>query len=272
MKARIFPSVTFLSMLLVCSGLSQSNGGGPGPSLEPANAVEPVNRPSALPMAFRPFTRVGLDVQAGLGGIGFEVALPLLRKFNLRGGSDFFGYSTTFQEQGATVAANLRMRSGHASLDWFPFRGRFRLSPLVVFANNNRVQASALIPPGSTITLDGSEYISSSTDPLHGSGSIDFRRVSPGFTLGWGNIIPRGHGHLSFPLEAGFYYLGQPGLKVSFSGSACDPALPQSIGCMPVGEDPAFQQDLAAFIARTRNNLSYASYFPIVSMGVGYAF
>jgi hypothetical protein len=39
-----------------------------------------------------------------------------------------------------------------------------------------------------------------------------------------------------------------------------------------VGEDPAFQQDLAAFIARTRNNLSYASYFPIVSMGVGYAF
>jgi hypothetical protein len=270
-KTGILPSVAFLSVVLVCSGFSQSSGS----SLEPANVVEAVNGPAsrpALPMAFRPFTRIGLDVQAGLGGIGFEVALPLLRRFNLRGGSDFFGYSTTLQEQGATVAANLRMRSGHASLDWFPFRGGFRLSPLVVFANNNRVQAGALIPPGSTITLDGSDYISSSTDPLHGSGSIDFRRVSPGFTVGWGNIIPRGHGHLSFPLEAGFYYLGQPGLKVSFSGSACDPTLPQSIGCMPVGEDPEFQQDLAAFIARTRKNLSYASYFPIVSMGVGYAF
>jgi hypothetical protein len=267
MKAPIVAPVVFVFVALSflgCSGVAQNNAVSSSP-------VEPVLE-SATPIAFHPPTRVGVDAQAGLGGIGFEVALPLFRKFNVRAGSNFFGYSTTFQEQGANVAANLRLRSGHASLDWFPFRGRFRLSPLVVFANNNRVQASALIPPGSTITLDGSDYISSSTDPLHGGGSIDFRRVSPGFTLGWGNIISRKHGHFSFPLEAGFYYVGQPGLKVSFTGSACEPAVPQSIGCMRVNEDPAFQQDLAAFIARTRHNLSYASYFPIFSLGVGYAF
>ena len=219
-----------------------------------------------------PFSRVGFDAQMGVNGIGFDVATPLARRINLRVGSEFFTYSTTFQEQGANVAANLRMRSGHAALDWFPFKGSVRVSPLVVFANNNRAQATALIPAGNTITLNGEDYVSSASDPLHGAGSIDFRRVSPGLSAGFGNIISREGRHFSFPVEAGFYYVGQPGLKVTFTGSACDPKLPPALGCESVDQDAGFQQDLAAFIARNRNNLSYASYFPIFSVGFGYSF
>ena len=226
----------------------------------------------AMPRPFRPFSRVGIDSHAGLGGIGFDVATPLSRRFNIRAGSDFFGYATTFQDQGANVAIHLRTRFGHASLDWFPFGGRFRLSPLVVFANNNRAQATAVIPPGDTVTLNGQDYISSLTDPLHGSGSVDFHKASPGFTLGYGNVIPRTRGHFSIPIEAGFYHVGQPELKVSFSGSACDPTQPPAIGCESVGQDAGFQQSLAAFIARNNHNLSYASFFPIFSAGFGYAF
>ena len=233
-------------------------------SLPPSGVVRP--------KSFRPFTGIGIASHTGLAGVGFDVATPLSRKFNLRAGSDFFSYASTFQQQGANVAINLRMRSGHASLDWFPFGGRFRLSPQVVFANNNRLQATALIPSGSTVTLNGHDYISSFTDPLHGSGLIEFRKVSPGFTLGFGNIIPRTKSHFSIPVEMGFYYAGQPGLKVSFSGSACDPTQPPSIGCQSVDQDPGFQQNLSAFIARNNNNLSYASFFPIFSVGFGYAF
>jgi hypothetical protein len=227
---------------------------------------------AVLPWTIRPFSRIGFDSHAGLGGIGFDIATPLSRRFNIRAGSDFFGYSTTFQDQGANVAANLRMRSGHATVDWFPFGGRFRLSPLVVFANNNQAKATALVPPGSTITLNGQDYISSFTDPLHGGGSVDFRKASPGFTLGMGNVIPRTGNHLSIPIEAGFYYVGQPGLKVNFTGSACDPTQPPAIGCESVDQDPGFQQNLAAFIARNNHNLSYASFFPVFSVGFGYAF
>jgi hypothetical protein len=227
---------------------------------------------SAKPQSFRPFSMLGIDSHGGIGGIGFDVATPLARKFNIRAGSDFFGYSSTFQEQGASIGANLRLRSGHASLDWFPFGGRFWISPQVVFANNNRVRATALIPPGSTITLNGQDYISSLTDPLHGSGSVDFRKTSPGLTIGFGNIIPRTRSRFSFPVEAGFYYVGQPGLKVAFSGSACDPTEPPEIGCEAVNQDPGFRENLAAFIARNNNNLSYASFFPIFSVGFGYAF
>jgi hypothetical protein len=196
----------------------------------------------------------------------------LAKKFNLRAGSDFFGYATSFQEEGANVAINLHMQSAHVSLDWFPFGGRIRLSPLMVFANNNRVLATALIPSGSDVSLNGQDYISSLADPMHGTGQIQFRKVSPGLTVGLGNLIPRSGSHFSAPIDAGFYYVGQPGLKVTFTGSACDPAYPQSIGCESVTQDAGFQQSLAAFIARNNHNLSYASFFPVFSVGFGYSF
>jgi hypothetical protein len=238
----------------------------------PASFVTLPPRTVTTPKTFHPFSTIGFDSHTGLGGEGFNIATPLARRFNLRAGADFFSYSTTFQEQGANVAINLRMQTGHASLDWFPLNGRFRLSPLLVFANNNRILATALIPSGSTVTLNGYNYISSATDPIHGNGCIDFRKVSPGLTLGLGNIIPRTRSHISIPIEAGFYYVDQPNLQVSFSGSACDPSYPQSVGCQSVTHDPEFQKNLAAFIARNNHNLSYASFFPILSMGFGYAF
>lgn len=220
----------------------------------------------------RPFSSVGIDAHIGIGGIGFNVATPLARKFNLRTGLDFFSYGTSFQEQGADVTANLRLRSGHATLDWFPFGGRFRLSPLLVYGNNNRVLATALVPSGSAVTLNGQDYVSSSTDPLHGRGSVDFRKVSPGFSVGFGNISPRTKSHFSIPVEVGFYYVGQPRLKVAFTGSACDPTQPPAIGCQSVDQDADFQHDLAAFVARNNHNLSYASFFPVFSIGIGYRF
>jgi hypothetical protein len=234
-------------------------------------AVPPYGQKSSS--FYRPFTRMGYDSHIGIGGIGFDIATPLFRRFNLRSGADFFNYSANFQEQGANIGANLRLRTAHANLDWFPFGGRFRLSPLLVFSNNNRIEATALIPAGSTITLDGQNFISSNTDPLHGAGSIDFRKVSPGITLGFGNIVPRDHSsHISVPIEAGFYYVGQPRLNLNFSGSACDPTVPAAIGCASVDKDSGFMQDLAAFTARNNHNLSYASFFPVFSVGLGYSF
>jgi hypothetical protein len=280
MKSRILSLSTIILSMMVPgnSGLSQ-NLSGHGVVEDPSDAasapaafVRPIPTAVVVSKPFRPFSRVGIDSHTGFGGVGFDLATPLSRNFNVRAGSDFFSYSTTFQEQEANVAIKLHMRSGHASLDWFPFGGRFRLSPQVVFANNNRVQATALIPSGSTVTLNGQDYISSLTDPLHGNGSVEFRKVSPGLTLGFGNIIPRTRSRFSVPVEVGFYYVGQPGLKISFSGSACDPTQPPAIGCQSVNQDAGFQQNLAAFITRNNNNLSYASFFPIFSVGFGYAF
>lgn len=261
MRAGILPLVAALLLALNC-----------WPRALPQDYLISTTSNPALPRNFPPFSRVGLSLSAGLGGAGLDVATSLSRHFNLRAGAEYFSYSTTFQDQGANIAIQLRAQSGHASFDYFPFTNQFRLSPVLVFANDNRARATALVPPGSAITLNGQDYTSSITDPLHGAGSVDFRKVSPGFTLGWGNLIPRTGSHFSLPLQAGFYYVGQPGLKVSFSGSACDPTQPAAIGCASVTEDSGFQQNLAQFIARNNHNLSYASFFPVLSFGVGYSF
>lgn len=158
------------------------------------------------------------------------------------------------------------------ALDWFPLGGRLRLSPQLVLGNNNRIRATVVIPSGSAVTLNGQDYISSYSDPLHGSGRVDFRKVSPGLSVGLGNLIPRDRGRLSIPVEVGFYYAGQPTLQLAFTGSACDPNYSPSAGCESVDQDPSFQQDLTAFKARNDHNLSYASFFPIFSVGVGYRF
>jgi hypothetical protein len=271
-SAAVPSASTFYAASEPMSAVSSSSDGVSRPVSTGSVVTRPVPPPAATETRLRPFSQVGIDAHVGIGGVGFDVASPLARKFNFRSGADFFSYGTSFQEQGADVTANLRLRSGHASLDWFPFGGRFRLSPLVVYGNNNRVLATALVPSGSTITLNGQDYISSLTDPLHGSGSVDFRKISPGFSLGFGNIVPRKRSHFSVPVEAGFYYVGQPGLKVAFTGSACDPTQPASIGCESVDSDAGFQQNLAAFTARNNHNLSYASFFPIFSLGFGYKF
>jgi hypothetical protein len=226
--------------------------------------------PRATTQTYRPFSALGFATRVGLGGTGFDIATPLSTRFNLRAGGDFFSYATNMQEQGANVGVNLHLRSGHTALDWFPFGGHFRLSPQLVFGNNNRILATAIIPSGSTVTLSGQDYISSYTDPLHGSGRIDFNKLSPGLSFGFGNLIPRDRSHFSFPVELGFYYVGQPSLQVAFTGSACDPNYAPSVGCESVDLDPSFQQSLAAFKARNDNNLSYASFFPIFSVGFAY--
>jgi hypothetical protein len=226
--------------------------------------------PRATTQTYRPFSALGFATRFGLGGTGFDVATPLATRFNLRAGGDFFSYTTNFQEQGANVGVNLHLRSGHTALDWFPFGGHFRLSPQLVFGNNNRILATAVIPSGSTVTLNGQDYISSYADPLHGSGRIDFNKVSPGLSFGFGNLIPRDRSHFSIPVELGFYYVGQPSLQVAFTGSACDPSIAPSVGCESVNQDFSFQQSLAAFKSRNDNNLSYASFFPIFSVGFAY--
>jgi hypothetical protein len=223
-------------------------------------------------IAARSRGRIGVDVHAGINGIGADVALAVAPHFNVRLGGQFFGYTGSFQEEGANVNAKLRLGGGRASLDWFPFHNGFHVSPLLVFLNQTNVRATVIVPPGETISLDDGDYVSSQADPLHGSASIGVWKTSPGLMIGYGNIIPRSGKHFSFPVEIGFYYVGQPTLKVDFSGSACDPSEPQPLGCQPVQDDAGFQHDLAAFIRRNNNNLSYASFFPVASFGVGYSF
>jgi hypothetical protein len=57
-------------------------------------------RPLGATRTYRPFSSLGFATRFGLAGTGFDVATPVATKFNLRVGTDFFNYRTTFQEEG----------------------------------------------------------------------------------------------------------------------------------------------------------------------------
>jgi hypothetical protein len=217
-----------------------------------------------------PFSAYGVAWHVGINGAGFDFASGLSSHLSFRTGADFFAYSRQFSTSGVPVNANVHLQSGHVDLDWYPRGGRFHLGPRMVFLNNNSFAAQATVPVGTTLTLDGLDFAGSQADPLQGSGKVSFAPVAPGMTIGFGNLVSKGKGHWTLPVEAGFYYTGQPRLEVNFTGQACSPDDPTA--CQDVSQDQDFQTSLAKFIARQNHNLSYARFFPILSLGVGYAF
>ena len=84
----------------------------------------------AVSTGARPFSGLGFDVTVGLGGVGFDVATPLVqRRLNLRGGASFFSYTpSTITTDNLNINGQLKFRNAGIMVDYFPFHGRFRLS------------------------------------------------------------------------------------------------------------------------------------------------
>lgn len=214
----------------------------------------------------------GVGINLGVNGVGLDIAEPLGQLLNVRVGGEYFRYTGDFTSDGAQINADLTVGGGKVALDYFPWHNGFHVSPQVRFAIQTAANVKVIVPAGQQISLDGSDYISSPADPLRGQGFVDTKKTAVGITVGYGNLSPRHGARWSFPVEAGFYYIGQPNLTVTFTGTACAPTQPASIGCQKVDNDPTFQSDLKKFIARQNHNLSYASFFPVASFGVGYRF
>ena len=223
---------------------------------------------SAGTLPVRPFSAIGFSVKAGVGGVGFDVATPLSRKFNLRGGATYFDYKMNTSSDGVNYAGTLELGNAGVGIDWFPWAGAFHISPGVVLYNRNNATATANVPAGGTFTLNDQQYTSSQTDPIHGSMLLHMsHKAAPSLTVGWGNMIPRAGGHWSVPVEVGVMATNRPALTLSLAGSACQQGV-----CQPVMTDPETQKDLAAEQVSLNNSLAPLRFYPIVSVGFSYSF
>ena len=224
------------------------------------------------PIRMRPFSAVGVAVKVGVAGLGFDAATPLAHKFNLRGGASFFNYTLNdVEDDGFDINGTIALKSITTSLDWFPFGGKFRVSPGVTIYNGNRYNGTATVPGGNTITLNDQDYTSSPTNPVVATfGTPDNRfgsRVAPSLTVGFGNLVPRGEGHWSFPFEIGFQYIKPPQITLSLTGTACG-----TDGCQNVSSDAMTQANIEAQQARINSDIYDLRFYPILSFGVGYKF
>jgi hypothetical protein len=217
----------------------------------------------------RPFRTYAVQVKIGFAGIGVDLATPLAQRLNVRIGGSFFSYNGTFNADGLNIYGDAKLRSGTLSVDWFPFNGRFRISPGLTLYNGNNLNAGVSVPAGGTFDLgDGPTYTSSASDPVHGTASLTFgKRTAPSLTMGWGNMIPRSGKHYSMPFEFGFQYIGDPLLAISLAGTACSNA-----GCSDVATDPTSQANLQQEVQELNSDLQPLRFYPIVSIGAAWKF
>ena len=252
---------------------SSSDGGA-------AQVVPSVKNPSA---ESRPFSRLAFGAGVSPLGIGFQVATNVNQHFNIRGTGNVFKYSTNFTTNGLTANANLNLASAGVALDYYPTKLGFRISPGLLLYNGNQLSASDSVAGGTSFTLNNQTFYSANTNtatgatPVNGNAALGLNTTKPAFTIttGWGNMIPRKGGHLSFPFELGVAVTGQPSLNATLAGWACYDQAQAECTDISSPTDPiaiAVQSDLQAQIAKWKTDLNPLKTYPIISIGVAYAF
>ena len=232
----------------------------------------------------RPFSRIGIGSDVSPLGFGVKSAIILDHLFDARIMGNLFSYnSSRFELYGFNTKTNLHMRSAAASLDWYPFDSIWRISPGLLFFNDNQLSITTAIVPGTSFSLNGQTFYSASTNaatgatPLIGTGVLGLHSSRPAFTIagGPGKFIPRSDRHLSFPFEIGVAFTGAPSANENVSGWACLDAAQTQCGNVAGAASPVaiqFNNALQATLSKLRNNLHMVEVYPLLSYSVVYSF
>jgi hypothetical protein len=229
-----------------------------------------------------PLSRVAIGAGISPLGIQLQAATNLTSHLNVRASGSFFNYSTNFNTSGIDSDAKLNLSSIRTSLDVYPFRSGFRISPGVLFDNQNRITATTDVPAGTSFTLNGQTYYSANANaatgatPVVGSGVLGLNTNKTAFTAtaGWGNMA-RGNGHWSIPLEVGVAFIGAPTVKVNLAGWACYDQAQTECNNISSPNNPiaiAIQSNLTSQVAKWTSDLNPLKTYPIFTTGLAYSF
>jgi len=214
----------------------------------------------------------GIGVKGSLLGGGVEAAARVTHHINVRGGFNMFSYSRDFTKDQATYNGQLSFKTVEGHLDFFPFAGKFHVSPGVLAYVGDPITANATFSTTNSFTLGGHTYWSDPNAPATGNGKIDFNRASPMATFGWGNLVPRNASkHFSVPVEFGVAFQGSPKATLNVAGNLCTEQGVES-SCSPAATTPTIQTNIVSEQNKINNSMKFFKMYPIISVGFGYKF
>jgi hypothetical protein len=244
-----------------------------------AGAPAPVvNNPGST----KPFSSVGVGFTIGFGGIGFQLATPLVPGIlNVRGGAGFFSYTYNGTIDNDPTNATLKLDNAEVMVDVFPFKGSFRLSAGTTVYNKAGVTGTVTEPSGQSLSIGNNKYISapttSTTSPLAGNLALGFGgKAVPRFSLGWGNMVSK-KGHIKFETEFGVEITQTPTTSWTYSGDAClqgsssgsTPTCATGSTYGPLTSATAMA-DIQSQNATLQSDVSSVKVFPIFQLGLSY--
>lgn len=185
-------------------------------------------------------------------GLGAEVILPAYNTVDARFGLNTFHRSVTraYTSGGAVtnLTGNLNLQSVEALADWHPFDGAFRLSGGLIYNNNSFSLTAA--PGSGTFNVHGIPTQIGAGQSVNAN--VDFNKVAPYIGFGFGSS-PKKSG-LSFTSDIGLMYQGTPRTSVTSNVTGTTAA------------------DIAKANADLSSSLHRFNLYPVVSVGIGYAF
>ncbi|MGZ3299248.1 MAG: hypothetical protein ACXU8U_06950 [Asticcacaulis sp.] len=191
---------------------------------------------------------IGLRLST-LGG-GIEVGSHFAPNWSGRLIANGFDYNANRNVDNIDYRGKLKMASFGAQLDWHPMAdGPFYLTG-GLYANGNKVHATAT--PATTTNIGSVPFTPAQIGTITADGK--FRGAAP--YLGLGGRWPVGA--LDINLEAGAYFQGKPRVAMTSNGT--------------YASDPTYQQQLEIERKNLQNDLNTFSTYPVVALGVAYHF
>ncbi len=257
---RYFISLTWV-LILAAFAFAGDTSSTSQPAVEP-----PVKKPAERA---QDQGRFALGFNSTLLGYGGEVAMRVTHHSNVRASFNAFGYSRSFDKDGATYAAHFQPRSSQVHYDFFPWANHgFHVSPGMLAVFTNPLTATAVLSPNQNIKLGGTSYTSDPNNPATLRGNMTLPHVAPMITFGFRNIVRHDSKHFTIlPIDLGVAFTGAPKINLSGSGNLCD----SSGNCQPTSSS-SIQQSMLAEQNKIDHSLRVLKVFPIISTGITYKF
>jgi hypothetical protein len=193
---------------------------------------------------------VDVDVHASTLGFGAGFAFPVTENVSARLNLNKFTYDFQTTSDQIDYDATLKLESVAALVDWHMFSGITHLTAGLIY-NNNGFDMDAT-PTGGGFTINGTFYPAGTIDSLNAN--VAFNKVAPYFGFGWsGRASKTG---FSFKSDIGVMFQGSPKSTLTVTGAAASAAA----------------ADVAAAQASLDADMKDFNIYPVISLGLGYAF
>ena len=193
---------------------------------------------------------VDIDVHASTLGMGAGFAVPLSENIAARLSVSKYTYSYQSTSDNINYDTKLKLENVAALFDWHLFSGVTHLTAGAIY-NNNGFTMSA-VPTGGTFTINNQTYTTSQISSLNAD--ISFNKLVPYLGFGWSGR-PSKSG-FSFKSDFGIMYQGSPKASLSATGTSASAAA----------------SNIAASEAQLNKDMSSFNIYPVISIGMGYAF
>jgi len=192
----------------------------------------------------------GIYVTGGTTGIGLGLTQKVAEHWTVRAEYSSYSLSRSITDSDLRYDGTFKLRSAALFGDFRPFAGAFRITGGFSVLTP-KVDAIATSSTG-TYTINGTAY------PAAGEyikGSVKYPSVMPYLGIGWGYRASGQKGLLA-GLDLGAF-IGKPKVALTYS--------PGLIAAVPQADRDAEVRDFKDEVARI-------SYFPVIKIGIGYAF